>query len=195
MVQTIHFPLEGQRKNGKVINMKIQLVKNVKSERGVGRKATEPRIRVSENGQVSFNALAMEPFTGVLYGYAGVSSDKSGTIVQINPAPKLTENTKFPVKFQGDTWEESDFIKINHAGKKGTFCSLAGLLRANTDYDFKQSGGQTFAAELADGGVQFTLPHGVLTPAPKQARKRAKTADAAASATVSSAPSEDEMSL
>ena len=101
MVQnsTIHFPVEYRRKDQKEIKMAIKLtaVKNVKSERGVGRKATEPKVRVTENGQLAFNSLAMVPFVGSIYAYALTGSDKTGNIVQIMAVPKITADTKFPV--------------------------------------------------------------------------------------------------
>ena len=69
-ITTIHYPVEGWRENplpfGKEIDMTLKFQKKVFTQRGGGgRQATEPMVRISENGQLSFNKLAIEPSEGL----------------------------------------------------------------------------------------------------------------------------------
>ena len=83
----------------------MQARKRVVSLIGAGRVATEPRVTVSEKGQLSFNKLA----SAALDGYAlGIWFDdlneqtkkSTKTTCQIKAVVKDAKTAKFPMKFK-----------------------------------------------------------------------------------------------
>jgi hypothetical protein len=159
---TIHYPLQGRSsKNLKEFNMQIVVEKRVASAIGVGRAgATEPKVRIAENGQVTFNSLAMKVLEGRTY--ATIGFDPAEGVCELKAIKFPTEPPKFPVKIKGVEWAKEDFVMLNWSkDKKTVSCSVSGNFKAY-GYDYRTSGSQGFPATVEGLAIQFKLPKGAL---------------------------------
>lgn len=161
--------------------MSIKFTKKIVSTRGAGRVATEPQVRVAENGQLGFNSLAMKVLEGMKLGIWGTDAEDGGakrkeTTCQLKA---ITQPKSFPVKVAGESFAETDFVKIGWSKEnKSCYSAMAPEFKA-IGYDFKASGPQGFACEVDEKNhtVTFKVPVGSLTPLPKQTRvKKEKSA-------------------
>lgn len=189
-ITTIHYPVPtaplgepGEKVRRK--DMSITFKKKQESTGGIrGRVATEPMVRVSENGQLGFNSLClaiMKDCKYAIWGYDGENAKRKATTCQVRVLAAPAKG--FPVKIGGEVWQEKDFAKIGWSKDgKSAFCGLSPEFK-EVGYDYKASGTQSFKATIDEKGktITFELPVGALTPKPKVARaKKDKTAAKAA---------------
>ncbi len=150
-------------------NMKLNLVKKIASTRGVGRVSTEPRITISDVGQVRINKLAKE----ALGAFAYLAWSTEGTEQAIVAFPSLPKG-----------FSEEDMIRPTLKDKTGNpvdqYYWSFGANLTEYGYDFKASGNQSFAGvatTISVGktvlkAVTFQLPKGALPKHESKPRKQ-----------------------
>lgn len=155
-----------------------------------GKAATEPKITISDKGQLTLNPVAATYLNANGNGKVVLGFDSAtGTVYLLRPDHKSAAKV-----------DEKDFIYFKapktKEGKKskGNILTLsfgtalqAGL-GVDHVYDYKNSGSQTFAMKLGDDKnplISFVLPKGVLPKRPvvKRQRKPKPAPPVAASAT------------
>lgn len=163
--------------------------------REFGRKATEPKISISEAGTFVFNALIKEAwgFDGKVESKPSSKKDaKAGDMEEVY-IPSGNEVTKLLVRFDAESRmiafngfkngaipknvKEASLLAIR-SSKDGSqiFAPGSGICN-QVKYDFSKSGNQSFAAKWDEKNKFFliTLPEGSLTPKPKQVRAKKAT--------------------
>lgn len=124
--------------------------------------ASEPGVRVAENGQIALNTKAAEPF-------------KNGEEMKFARVLFDADTRALGFQAQNSQPKGKTYLPVAHPQKsKGVTISCAGLLR-QLEYDYRAAGAQTFDAEIKGKGkdvVVFTVPSETPTPRPKRTRKR-----------------------
>ncbi len=171
--------LEKSKKEKEDKDMALQLIK--RSELPVAHnRAAGPVVAVRVNGQIAFNSVTSKALHGCKLAMIGWVDAKARTLA-------IQGVTKVPKGVS-----EGDLFKISISDKAKTVAiNCAGLLNL-VGYKYKESGNQTFTAEVteAEHMVTFTLPKGGLEPKPVVHRK--KKADKAAAPATKAEPEEDE---
>jgi len=171
-----------------------------------GRKATNPRIGVAGNGQITFNSLISKAWEGVdrlIVQYDAETNRVLFIGVKKGAKTKIDDKKMFSVKAAN--------IKDKETGKTtpgNMFTAASSFLKNVAKYDYTAAGNQIYDAELNEktGGYIITLPRETPAPRPVKARKAKATVVATVestqqvngaikSAPVVEAPAESELVL
>ncbi len=164
--------LELDRKGKREMAFKIVAVSDL-PVREFGRKATEPRITISDMGRFSFNSLIKENW--------GETADK--ILIQFDDTTNKLAFRAFPASAKIKDIKPNDFINLAKAkpdknGKGGGDLSASGAPVLNSvKYDFKAAGNQSYPAVWEEKGKIFVMQLPKETPArkPVQTRKKRTT--------------------